>query len=274
MKTLRSLFLLSIAVGLTACGSKKADPSDITKLEKEVYLETGFADKAKAAELVDLYISFADNNKQDSLAPLYLYQAAKMSILLNKCDDSKLHFDRVIKDYPSFRYVKDAIFIRDNIDKITTNKAKDFNGKATVHDLIYDQVVINEEKASGLINLFTLFADNNKNDTLSSAFLCLAGELFVQMKKGKQAVGYFDRLLSDYPSYRNADYALYLKGFTYSELLQNLNEARKTYELLLQKYPESNYACIAKDAINSLGKTSDQILNEAIKKRQDSSSRK
>jgi outer membrane protein assembly factor BamD (BamD/ComL family) len=276
MKTIHILIIGVLAVAMTACTSKENSIEKIASLEKGVYSDSAGFNKEIGENLVDLYVSFADKFKDDSLAPMYLYKAAKMSIELNKCDKSSDYLDRVVKGYPKFRYVQEATFIKDNIASINSKKMSNAEEVKSVIKAVFDDPNgFNTEKASGLTALFALYAENNKSDALSPFYLFNAGNLSVNLKKGNDALRYFNLLASKYPNDERIAQSMFLKGYVYEELFHNINKAREAYTMLMEKYPESEYASIAEASINNLGKTPEQILIEAQEKnKQDSLAKK
>jgi outer membrane protein assembly factor BamD (BamD/ComL family) len=76
-----------------------------------------------------------------------------------------------------------------------------------------------------------------------------------------QAVSIYKQIYTDYPDNKElAPEALFHYGY-FQEQLGNQGEARKAYEALLAKYPDSEWADDAKGSLDMLGKD----LNEVIK---------
>ena len=77
MKTVKiiSFVILSIFV-LSACKSAKDKTIEkISILEKELISSTTKIDSVKAQQLIDLYINYADQFKNDSITPVFFIQS-------------------------------------------------------------------------------------------------------------------------------------------------------------------------------------------------------
>jgi outer membrane protein assembly factor BamD (BamD/ComL family) len=119
MRTFHWIVAVLIITGLAGCGSRDKDLEKIKTMEKEVFnLQTGM-DKEKAAELIRLYENFADNHSKDTAAPACLYKAAELSINLNDGEGAIRLFDRVIKEYPDFYKVPEAMFLKGFVYEVT-----------------------------------------------------------------------------------------------------------------------------------------------------------
>ena len=78
----------------------------------------------------------------------------------------------------------------------------------------------------------------------------------------KDGIAELDRFLKVYPKYKNLDYVYYLLGVSYYELIvdekkdsQSILEAKKYFEIVINKYPNTSYALDSKfkiDLINDL----------------------
>lgn len=107
------LFLLMVAL-MAACSSSIDKDSDaISAAEKELYSsEDGMVDRAKALELVDLYVAFADKYPDDSMAVEYLFKGAEFCLNLGEGQRSIDLYNRVMQDYPDFRKVPECMFLK------------------------------------------------------------------------------------------------------------------------------------------------------------------
>jgi outer membrane protein assembly factor BamD (BamD/ComL family) len=115
MKT-RELFLLIAITSLfiVACttpqGKKKAA---IKLLEKELFSdENKMIDQPKAVNLINEYITFADEFAEDKETPEFLFKAGDMSMNLNMPQKAIQVFDRILKDYPDFEKAPQCLFLK------------------------------------------------------------------------------------------------------------------------------------------------------------------
>jgi outer membrane protein assembly factor BamD (BamD/ComL family) len=177
MKIHRIIVIALIVLGLAACGSKEKEMEKIKTLEKEVFADANGMNKEKAAELVKLYVAFADAHSKDTLAASCLYKAAEMSINLNDGDGAIKYFDRVITEYQDYYKVPEAYFLKGFVYEVTfknLNKAReaytDFIKRYPNHDLTDDAEISlnNLGKTPEQIILEAQKKDQAKQDSLAA----------------------------------------------------------------------------------------------------------
>lgn len=76
----------------------------------------------------------------------------------------------------------------------------------------------------------------------------------------------FRKVFDKYPNHKKAPMALFLSGFILANDLRNYDAATSTYNLFLKKYPENELATSAKEELNNMGLTPDQILQKKTPK--------
>lgn len=125
---------------------------------------------------------------------------------------------------------------------------------------------IDNSKANDAIKLYTDFALYFPADTAAPEYLFKAGEVATAAKKYKKALEQYETILSKYPQYKHYKETLYLKAFLLDNFLNDDAAAKIVYEEVISKYPTTNYAKDAKSAIQNLGKTDEQLMEEIKKK--------
>lgn len=76
----------------------------------------------------------------------------------------------------------------------------------------------------------------------------------------------FRQLFDKYPNHKKAPMALFLSGFILANDLKNYDAATSTYNLFLKKYPENELASSAKEELDNMGLSPDQILQKKASK--------
>jgi len=76
----------------------------------------------------------------------------------------------------------------------------------------------------------------------------------------------FRLVFNKYPESDKAPMALFLSGFILANDLRNFEEATKTYNLFLEKYPDHELAASAKEELQNMGLSPDEILKKKSKK--------
>ena len=79
-----------------------------------------------------------------------------------------------------------------------------------------------------------------------------------------KAVELYKKISNDYPKSDEAENALFMAGFILANDLSDLENAKKTYELFLEKYPDGDLSDDAIVELKNLGKSPEEILMEKI----------
>ena len=76
----------------------------------------------------------------------------------------------------------------------------------------------------------------------------------------KKAVELYRKIYDDYPKSKNAPEALFMSGYIQANDLHDYDKATETYNLFLQKFPENDLALSAKEELEHMGLSPEQIL--------------
>ena len=125
-----------------------------------------------------------------------------------------------------------------------------------------EAVSFNKEKADSLLLLYEVFVKDNPKDSLAPVFLFKAASIAMNSGDGTRALKFFDQYLQDYPDKPKASLCLFFKAFVYENTMQDLDKARETYLLFIEKYPSDEFAKDAKLALVNLGKSPDMLIRE------------
>jgi len=122
--------------------------------------------------------------------------------------------------------------------------------------------------ANKAIKVFADYAFYCENDSLGPVYLVKGAQIAISINNPNQAKILLDRCISNYPKFKNKPAALFLMAQLYDEqyLLNNEEEAKKLYEVIVYEYPKSEWAKNAKAAIKLLGKTDEEIMKEFSEK--------
>jgi outer membrane protein assembly factor BamD (BamD/ComL family) len=114
MKKLQIIGILFFAIILSSCNQNSSKMvKQITDAEKELYAAgSPIPDKTKVKEILDLYIKFADTYTKDTLAPVYLLEAAKLSMNTSQNEKAIALLDRIIKDYSNYSKLPEVYFLK------------------------------------------------------------------------------------------------------------------------------------------------------------------
>lgn len=106
------LLLMGFCVVVACTRPQVGLQEKISKAETALDLDSiPVPNKEKASELIQMYLDYADNYKDDTLSPSYLFKAGEMSIAVGKFDQSIELFGRVQR-YPNSNKAGSALFMQ------------------------------------------------------------------------------------------------------------------------------------------------------------------
>ncbi|MFC2134951.1 tol-pal system YbgF family protein [Bacteroidota bacterium] len=80
----------------------------------------------------------------------------------------------------------------------------------------------------------------------------------------EKAIEYYSIIVDTFPDDANAPNALFMIGFIQANELQRLENAKETYKLFMEKYPDSELASSAQAEIDNLGLSPEEILRQKM----------
>ncbi len=80
-------------------------------------------------------------------------------------------------------------------------------------------------------------------------------------ENSRKAVLYFKKVYTDFPVSTHGEQAMFLTGFIYANELKNLDSAKISYTLFLEKYPTSQFAASVKAELTNMGKSPEEIID-------------
>ncbi len=122
------------------------------------------------------------------------------------------------------------------------------------------------DKAKQLADLYVTYADQHPDDSLAPEFLFKAADINMNVSNPNVTIGIFNRIISDYPDYRNMSTVLFLVGFVYEDQLNDYPNAKKCYLEFLERFPESDFADDAVVSLDNLGKSPEELIKEFEKR--------
>lgn len=157
-------------------------------------------------------------------------------------------------DYPDPRgYLKDC------------NKMFAFASR--MDSILYTQTDIDVPTAKKAIKAFTDYAHYCANDSISPVFLIKTGQVAAAIKNIPQAKLALETVIQQYPKFEGVPAAMLLLAQLYDEadFLNNDEEAKRLYQEIIDKYPNTPEAESAKGAIKLVGLSDKEIIQELKK---------
>jgi TolA-binding protein len=129
---------------------------------------------------------------------------------------------------------------------------------------------IEQKKIPETIKAYETLISEFPNDSLAPEALYQLGTLYQnkmvpnlkENESMEKAVNIFKSVFEKYPDSKQAQVSLFMAGFIQANDLKNYQDATATYNLFLKKYPNGDMAPAAKEEINNMGLTPEQIITK------------
>lgn len=127
---------------------------------------------------------------------------------------------------------------------------------------------VNVTVANKAIKAFADFSFYCKTDSFAPVYLLKAGQIAQSINNIPQAKVCFEKVIKDFPDYKNRGAAMFLLAQLYDEpqFLNNEDIARDLYDQIVNSYPGTEWAMNAIAARQLIGKSDEQIVQEFLKK--------
>jgi len=119
MKRYYLLIASVLVLGASCSGPGKNGQTEMTvqdsivSMENSLFNDSGTQIKrVDAVRLIDLYKKYAKENPQDSLAPVYLFRAADISMNIQRPVRTIALFNKIMTEYPDYEKVSSIMFLK------------------------------------------------------------------------------------------------------------------------------------------------------------------
>ncbi|HNQ13015.1 MAG TPA: tetratricopeptide repeat protein [Bacteroidia bacterium] len=172
---MKTIYFSLLVILFASCSNRHAEFTEkIQAMEKELFSSsTSIPDPAKAKEIIQLYIEFANTFPQDTLAPDYLFKAAEVSASIGEANSAIDLLDKVILNYQKSNKNEMALFYKAFIyetqlsDYFNAGKTYDqFISAFPNSDLLDDALAAKENLGKTPEELIRQFEENIANDTV------------------------------------------------------------------------------------------------------------
>ena len=100
---------------------------------------------------------------------------------------------------------------------------------------------------------------------MASLYMNQSDSTLNRQKSFEKAAGLFREVYDKYPNSKQAPTALFMSGFVLSNDLNRYDQATMTYRLFLKKFPNHKLANSAKEELNNMGMSPEDILKKHSK---------
>jgi tetratricopeptide (TPR) repeat protein len=175
---------------------------------------------------------------------------AKKQDYINFAQSLKMGSDLVGLDKYTVDIPKDEPSMEAKITEIQTNLTDSSTGRL-------DLIKVNE-----FVDAIEYFVIANPNNSESPKYLKIAAEVVNSIKVYPRAIQFYDWILSSFPNSKEAPQALFMKGFTLDDGMNNKKAAKPVYEEFLSKYPNNDFADDTKFLLENINKSDEEIIKQ------------
>ena len=104
------------------------------------------------------------------------------------------------------------------------------------------------------------FANHCPNDSLTPELLMRRADLLRGEGKIREAISQFKAVHDGFPQYQNKITCAFIAAFLYETELNDKDSAEKLYLQIIDSYPESHEAGVARISLRHLRETSDELI--------------
>ena len=134
------------------------------------------------------------------------------------------------------------------------------NIENTELEVFSENGMIDRNRVDELIETYVGFADEFPEDTLAPDYLFKAGDISMNTNRSRQAIRFYDRIITEFPDYKKTPEAMFLKAYVYENNLGRLDKAKEIYETFLTLYPNNEFADDAEVSLRFLGKSPEELI--------------
>ncbi|MFA6127762.1 MAG: tetratricopeptide repeat protein [Bacteroidales bacterium] len=140
------------------------------------------------------------------------------------------------------------------MEKIAASEAKIFgDSAATIPD---------QKTGMEMIQAYADFANAYPKDTLSAEYLFKGAEIAMNMNQSGMAIGYYNRILLNYPAFKKNAYCVFLQAYILENQMNQYDQAKERYQEFIDKYPDHVLAKDARASIENMGKPIEDLIKE------------
>lgn len=115
-------------------------------------------------------------------------------------------------------------------------------------------------KMAGIIAMYDKYSEEFPDDSLTPLYIYRSAEMNRILNKGTQALIKYDLLIKKYPESEYVPICYFLKGLVFENVLYNFNAAELSYREFIEKYPDHPLRKDAELSLKYLGKSVDEII--------------
>jgi tetratricopeptide (TPR) repeat protein len=246
-------------------GYEISQSQGLTEKEKHILQAIDLCASPEKANLRNVFaLELIKLNPNHAMVKDEIWNIGQRLIQMNKPEAASVIF----MGYKS-RYTGDQR--RSEAEKYILSEQKDIEKYiADVAKTIFekpDKDGINTYNSIRYIDVCEAFVLVNPTHTMAPEYLFRAAEMARAMQDFPKMMQLYDWVYQYYPKHKNASLALFLRGFAMETTFKKPEEAKKTYQLFLQKFPQDSLCRDVRFLLENLDKSDVQTFNK-IKKQE------
>lgn len=134
-----------------------------------------------------------------------------------------------------------------------------------MEDSIFADPAFERRSAVALFDVYKAFAKAYPQDSMAPEYLVRAAGIQRNLRDPQAAIDLYDRVIRDYPEWKDVVVCYYQKGLIYQDDLKQLGAAKTAYEEVVRRFPDHTFGKEARIMIDNL-QFSDEELIERYRK--------
>jgi tetratricopeptide (TPR) repeat protein len=271
---MRLYALILTTLIIASCGDGQVDHLSAIEENEELIRVDSARDALTLDQIedqIDRYSKFIAAYPDDERVPAFQFRSVMLHFHFTD-DHQKAHeaINEVLAKHASWSNRNDA----ENFQTYLVERRKqDEQFVVKAEELIAGSTETRLDRGSymQIYEAFKNFATAYPKDARSPELLYRAAIIqYRNLGGAKEAVAYLEQLYRDNKGFEKLPETIFWLGYIYDNEFDNINMARPKYQEFVSSYPDHELANDAKVLLEFLGKSDDEILEELLKKQQNS----
>ena len=198
-------------------------------------------------------------NPKGSRRADYLYETAEYQLFSERKEVASVLFGAFIEKHPADKRVEEA---KKHVITQQRDMANFMKKSAESAFIQPDSSGLQQKAAIAFIDCAEAYALGYPENTETAAYLFTAAEYARSLGQFPKMMNLYDWVIQYHPGFENSSLVLLLKGFALETEFYRTEDARKTYEAFLTKYPQDSLADDVKMLLQNLGKRPEEIIQK------------
>jgi len=138
-----------------------------------------------------------------------------------------------------------------------------------MEDSIFAKQTFDRRGAVALLDVYKAYAKAYPLDSLAPEYLVRSAGIQRNLKDPQAAIDLYDRIIRDYPDWKDVVVCYYQKGLIYQDDLKELGKAKQAYEEVVRRYPDHTFGKEAQVMIDNLQYTDEELIERFRKQNEE-----